>query len=454
MCSFLFICRQHIEAHRPSFSDLNSTLQNRGPDSSRFCNINGHFFAHNLLSIAGGFSPQPFIDHVNSLVLLFNGEIYNWKELSPNASSEAESIVSLFSNKGYRAFTELDGEFAILLYDGIHDEVITITDGFGTKPLHYVIDSMGISISSLPTPLQKLTHNTPIRQQPNSIRKISLRCPTESQFYFLSSTVEFYPEPDEFSLDEWAKLFHLAVKKRLLHKNPNVKTFLPLSSGLDSGCIAAALHSMRASDVGIFSVVGSEDINVLQSRQKLMSDNDWYMIDGHQRNHSWIIDYLDSSVPSLRFDIFSGATPYNEFDMQLHDDNGSKALVMLGRFAHSKGFKVCLSGQGADELYSDYGYSGVPVAQHSSFSGVWPNNIARLFPWPSFYGSSMATYLLKEEFILGSFGIESRYPFLDRDLTLYSLRLPKALRETSYKYPLQEYLRSYDFPATTKKYGF
>ena len=82
-------------------------------------------------------------------------------------------------------------------------------------------------------------------------------------------------------------------------------------------------------------------------------------------------------------------------------------------------------------LFSDYGFGGVPRSiQHSNFGGLFPDDLTTIFPWASFYGSSQETYIAKEEHVAGSFGIETRYPYLDKYVVQEFLSLTPELKNS------------------------
>ena len=62
----------------------NRFIKKRGPDHTSWGSANGLTFVHNLLSITGDFTPQPFLDKENEIVCLYNGEIYNFREIIEN----------------------------------------------------------------------------------------------------------------------------------------------------------------------------------------------------------------------------------------------------------------------------------------------------------------------------------------------------------------------------------
>jgi asparagine synthetase B (glutamine-hydrolysing) len=123
--------------------------------------------------------------------------------------------------------------------------------------------------------------------------------------------------------------------------------------------------------------------------------------------------------------------------------------------AIKNGNKIFLSGQGADEIYSDYGFLGIKKYPHSNFGGNFPETLENIFPWPSFFNSSMESYLAKEEYVAGSYGIEARYPFLDKKVVQEFLNLKSEVKNSHYKSVLYYYLRENNYPfVEDEKIGF
>jgi asparagine synthetase B (glutamine-hydrolysing) len=69
-----------------------------------------------------------------------------------------------------------------------------------------------------------------------------------------------------------------------------------------------------------------------------------------------------------------------------------------------------------------------------------------VFPWPNFFASSQEAFLVKEEYIAGAFGLETRYPFLDKDVVQEFLWLDSDLKNKHYKSVLHNYLSNNNFP--------
>ena len=130
----------------------------------------------------------------------------------------------------------------------------------------------------------------------------------------------------------------------------------------------------------------------------------------------------------------------------IKDDKASVGLAAICDRAAKREQKIYFSGQGADEIISDYGFNGDKIYDHSSFGGKFPKDLEGFFPWHSFYDGTQIQYLNKEEYVAGSFGIETRYPFLDKDLVQEFLWLSVELKNKQYKAPLHHYLQINNFP--------
>ena len=136
-------------------------------------------------------------------------------------------------------------------------------------------------------------------------------------------------------------------------------------------------------------------------------------------------------------------------------DGGDLGAFHIAERAKRDGFSVGLSGSGADEIISDYGFDGTPFYSHSQFGGKFPQEIKGFFPWDKFYGDTQRSYLFKEELIFGHFGIESRYPFLDKDVVQEFLSLDPDWKNRQYKGPIASFLDKHAYPyESSVKRGF
>jgi asparagine synthetase B (glutamine-hydrolysing) len=224
-------------------------------------------------------------------------------------------------------------------------------------------------------------------------------------------------------------------------RSAGVKVCLPLSSGYDSGTIASEL---LVSDLPFkaFTIAGAEDSKVVSERHALLREA--VLISSDPEVTTQAESYLAANCEPYQYEIVrSGVVKANE---SLISDGGAVGLALIASQAAAEGFRVSLSGQGSDEIISDYGFGGQKYFKQSTFGGLFPDRLDRVFPWPSFFRSAQRSYLRKEEYVLGAYGLEGRYPFLDRRVVQEFLWLSAKLKNARYKAPVAEFLDRRCFP--------
>ena len=122
-----------------NFDEVNYFLKFRGPDDTNFIldEVNNFSFVHNLLSITGDKTNQPFVQ--NGVVCLYNGEIYNYKEFG-DYDSDGCCLVDLYEEFGIEFVKKLDGEFSICLLDFTNDKIIIAPQGYYTFQVKEIIN--------------------------------------------------------------------------------------------------------------------------------------------------------------------------------------------------------------------------------------------------------------------------------------------------------------------------
>lgn len=444
MCSFLFSSKR---CSGLDVDSVNHYLKFRGPDLTTVREINDCLFIHNLLSITGELTTQPFVH--NDIVLVYNGEIYNYEKFG-SYESDGACIIPLYEEYGYDFVKKLDGEFAICLVDFKKGVVLISGDVFKTKPLFIGRDGNDIGCSSYKTPLEKLGYKNIVKAEPNKTRVFSLE--TGDQIHE-SLIFDFCLKQHKDSYDDWIDAFFHSINKRTVNTTKNM--FMGLSSGYDSGIIFSVLNKLSKNFTSI-TLRGSENDGVINERLKLKrvgtrsvsihKDRECY-----NESHNLIAN----NTEAFNYTIHSTKTGYNEYNTLLINDDGSNNFATVCRAAKQMDCKICLSGTGADEIISDYGFAGRQIYNHSNFGGLFPKNLQDIFPWASFYGSTLESYIAKEEYVGGSFGIEMRYPFLDTRVVQEFLWLSQDLKNKEYKAPIDYYFRSNNYPyARQEKRGF
>lgn len=436
-------------SNKPAFDieAVNRFIRLRGPDHTEVVTRDGFTFVHNLLSISGAFTVQPFDN--GDITAMFNGEVYNYRSFGDFAS-DGECLIPVYQQYGALFPQALDGEFALVVLDRAAGCIILSTDIFATKPLHVAIDGSYFGIASYGSALTAAGFHNVIKVPANRICRIDLDQP---RYYEIGSVYGFSLKQYRRDFDAWIEAFELAVRKRA--EFCREKVFIGLSSGYDSGAISCALNKIGRA-YNAYSVVGKERNDVLEQRAALMSgDSRHQFITPTADVRGRAREYIDRHVEPLFYKTYSAQGDYNEFNLKLHDDSGATGLSMVCEAAQRDDCKVYLSGQGADEIMSDYGFAGKRLYRHSNFGGLFPENLETIFPWPSFFASSQESYLMKEEHVAGAYGIEARYPFLDRRVVQEFLALDHRLKNARYKSALRAYLEQNGFPsAFDVKIGF
>lgn len=140
---------------------MNGAIAHRGPDGDGFFDAGPVTFGHRRLAIidrAGGH--QPMANEDESCWIVFNGEVYNHKELRPalearghrfRTTCDTEVILHAYEEYGPSAVEKFDGMFAFVIWDGRRRELFAARDRLGKKPFFYsVIDEVFHFASELP----------------------------------------------------------------------------------------------------------------------------------------------------------------------------------------------------------------------------------------------------------------------------------------------------------------
>lgn len=485
-------------------------LKFRGPDMTNHVEVNGINFVHTLLSMTGPPTAQPFVSEDKNCVAFFNGEIYNFKDFG-DFQSDGECLLPAYEKYGLQAIKQLDGEFAITIIDFKKDILIVSTDVFSMKPLWFGKDGVEWGVSSYKSCLERLGFSNPIQIEGNSTYVFKLST-LEKQQRLDVHTFALNQFKDTY--EDWEAAFAQAITKR----TQNIKhgIFIGLSSGYDSGAIACEL-GLQGVEFTAYSIVGSERKDTIEKRIERTNDprlielnHDEFMaartylkerceeytlrIDngeadwledvikecgelneklefplrllneelGWYNDKSWFIkceevqdmrnrrDTLESRKSKLAETI-----EYRKSGQVLTNDNGAIGMSHICARGKKEGQLIYLSGSGADEIFSDYGFNGIKHFRHSTIGGLFPDDLETVFPWKNFFDNTQRAYLMKEEHVSGSHGIEGRYPFLDTKVVQEFLWLKPELKNRYYKSVLHQYMTKHGYPFDhAQKVGF
>lgn len=214
--------------------------------------------------------------------------------------------------------------------------------------------------------------------------------------------------------DDWLKEFERAIKRRAVDG-----CFMGLSSGYDSGAVSRELVN-QGINFKAYTIFNNEDEEVIKKRLTY--------IPNHQ------ISSMSKQLWQQYYDFLNG-----KINKRAMKDIASMGVAYMFDTAQKEGRSVCISGQGGDEIISDYAL----FPHQSTFKGKFPD---KLYEWENFKKGRQEEYLQELEEIATLYKIEIRYPFLDVYLVQEYLWLTAELKNRNYKAPLYEYLMKNNVP--------
>lgn len=269
MCGILFTSDALIP--ETAFRNALDLLNHRGPDATGYVQIRENQLGHKRLKIIDldKRSNQPFYSRNGRYLLIFNGEIYNYRELAreygieQHTTSDTEVLVELYAKLGPQLLPRINGMFAFVILDTRTQEVFVARDRLGVKPLYMYRTSNKLTLSSEIAPIVNLSgscklDNVGLRQYRKLRTFFNGRTIYEgiemfpAGHYMLGNKLHRYwqlPEgPQEAPTDaELRKLIVESVQQRLISDVP-VGSYL--SGGLDSTIIATLAQKPHTWTVG------------------------------------------------------------------------------------------------------------------------------------------------------------------------------------------------------------
>jgi asparagine synthase (glutamine-hydrolysing) len=376
----------------------------------------------------------PFRNGREAIILVCNGEIYNYKELSEKYSmspqSDCEVIIDCYLEdpENFVSMSKLDGDFAFILYDPIRSRIICGRDPVGLKPLYYAVNNRDIIACSELKVIEKLM-DYPVNHCPiNSLMIMNLNGPdpVSVEFKVLSdifSAVSIVDNSDSFDdssdyqviKQDINNLLTTAVRKRLDHTNKPVAVLC--SGGIDSSIIAT-LATMIKGPGGLY---GPDDLEVFT-----MKYNSGCSMDSMYA--TMLIKQLGIRSQEVTFDWNpdKAADTIEEIIriLETYDPNTIRASIpmyLLAKYiSENTKYKVILSGEGADELFMGYNYFSICSPTDSEAQEESKRLVKNLHSFD----------ILRAERCFSAHGLELRVPFLDRDLIKYVLGVPAKYKRT------------------------
>lgn len=380
MCGIAGIIHHSSSSAGAILDDMLSRIVHRGPDDSGFYVDDSVAFGMRRLSIIDtGGGKQPISSEDGSLVIVFNGEIYNFKELREGlvarghifkTHSDTEVILHLYEEKREDVVHDLRGMFTFFIYDLKKGTMFVARDPFGIKPLYYIkkndkVLAIGSEIKSLLVlpeykkeineeaifhylsyqynPMKETFFRGIYRLPPATSMTIDLKTGAlEEKKYWEFS----FNQDEQMSEDEGAKeVSRIMLDSVEHHLVSDVPVGAFLSGGVDSALIAGAIRAVHPNGELKTFTIGAKGTNEFDEAHEASS-----LLKTSHTEITLDPDEYFAELPRIAY----------HFDEPVADPS-AVALYFLAREA-SKHVKVVLSGEGADELFGGYNIYREPLS--------------------------------------------------------------------------------------------
>ncbi|MFO0925945.1 MAG: asparagine synthase (glutamine-hydrolyzing) [Gemmataceae bacterium] len=360
-----------------------AAIVHRGPDEDGFLELPGLAFANRRLSIVGLFDGrQPIRNEDGSVAVVFNGEFFDYPEMRQTLEGrghrfrthcDTELIPHLWEDHQERMFDHLRGQFAIALFDTRRRRVVLARDRVGICPLYWTrvrdaggewlvfgsevkaILSSGL-VDARPDP-QGINHLFTFFSLPGPVtcfegiraltpgRYLDIQLPeghtarvAERTYWQLSFPDQGQEDnrPAKVLADELNDRLMAAVERRLRADVPVVSY---LSGGVDSSTVVAMASKIRGTPIPAFTIQ--------IKAPKLDETAEASLVANHIGAHPTVVAVGAEEVLNTYPELIRAAEgPVI--------DTSCAALLLLAREVHRQGFKVALTGEGADEWLGGY----------------------------------------------------------------------------------------------------
>lgn len=364
MCGFCGFTGEIVDSEKVLENMMNKIIH-RGPDEEGKHIDKNVALGHRRLSIIDlGYGRQPMYNETNDIVIVYNGEIYNYQSLRDELiekghnfknNSDTEVLIHGYEEYGEDLLNKLRGMFSFVIWDSKNETLFGARDFFGIKPFYYAEINGNLIFASeiksiLEYPLYKKEVNNIALENyltfqysvlPETFFKGIYKLMPSHYLTFKKGNLEIkkYWEPTfnsdnsktlENFVDEIDTVMQDSIKN---HKISDVEVGSFLSSGVDSSYVAACFHGDKTFTVG-FDYAKYNEINYAKSlSEKIKIDNYSKLI---TENEYW------ETIPKVQY----------QMDEPLADPSAI-ALYFVSQTA-SKHVKVALSGEGADEFFGGY----------------------------------------------------------------------------------------------------
>ncbi len=358
------------EINEPLVAAMNTATAHRGPDGSSVLATAGVTLGHTRLAIIdlSARSNQPMVSNDGRYTIVFNGEIYNYRELRSELQShysfktegDTEVLLAAYSAWGTAMFTRLRGIFAFAILDSQDNAILLARDHAGVKPLYYAIDGTRLVFSSELQGLIAAGYNTLSRDMValylsmqyvpsphtllNGVRKLHPGEVLRFKNGVTESTIQAVPLLPQSEARSTHGIITDAVTHQLISDRP---VGLFLSGGLDSSIV---LHHAKheLADIRTFSLGFELDDTTLENTAKFNFDAETAARTAAHYGTKHTTYTLTHKEVAEKLEAVLGA-----LDEPVANPT-ALTKYMLSKWVHDDGIIVALGGDGGDEVFKGY----------------------------------------------------------------------------------------------------
>lgn len=361
--------------------DVSREIEHRGPDGEGFFIDSTTTLLNRRLAIIdvkGG--DQPIYNEDKTVVVVYNGEIYNYQELASQlkklghkfkTKSDTEVIVHGYEAWGEKCFDKLNGMFAIALYDIKKKKLLLVRDHFGIKPVYFAQSGKKLVFGS---EIRAILKSGIVKKEPNDriiYRYLKYRIHDDGRETFFKNINRLLPgemlviknskteirsytnlqsellnqKPERYDAQKFKNELVKAVKYRLISEVP-VGTCL--SGGLDSSTVVAIVNKLLNENVSEARSVGKIQKTFSAVFPGAVNDEEKYIDELLKR-----VDAQSHKVEPDPVKFFDEINDFVNTQEEPTISTGPYAQYKVMEMAHGK-VTVVLDGQGSDEMMAGY----------------------------------------------------------------------------------------------------
>jgi len=400
MCGIVGFVDYSRKSTQNDLENMTNIIHHRGPDDSGYSFLNNEIYniglGHKRLSILDlskhGHQPMTY----NTLEIVYNGEVYNFKEIREelislnytfHSDSDTEVILKAYNHWGIKSVDKFNGMFAISIYDKEANKLVLIRDRAGVKPLYWYhhnnlfmfaselksfhqnkyfkkeIDKESLSLylqfSYIPQPytIFKNTH----KLKAGYYLEIDLKSQKISKRKYWD-VIDFYNKPkidisDKEAIDKTEELFQSAFNYRMVSDVP-VGVFL--SGGYDSSTVAAIIQNQISTKLNTYTIgfkeKGFDESPYAKEVSKYLGTNHTEYYCTHKE--------ATDIIPTL-CEIYD--EPFG--------DSSTIPTILVSKLAR-KDVTVSLSADGGDEIFAGYEKYDMFLNYHQKLNKI-PNILSK-----------------------------------------------------------------------------